>query len=77
MKKGKPYIGIIGGSGIYDLDNISNTKWQKVSSKFGILNFNLKGSSEALSKAWECAGKYQEENASIGNTREPVGNSSI
>ena len=35
MKKGKPYLGIIGGSGIYDLDNISNTKWQKVSSKFG------------------------------------------
>lgn len=49
----------------------------KVSSKFGILNFNLKGSSKALSKAWECAGKYQEENASIGNTGEPVGNSSI
>ena len=35
MKKGKPYLGIIGGSGIYDLDNISNTKLQNVSSKFG------------------------------------------
>ena len=35
MKEGKPYLGIIGGSGIYDLDNISNAKWQNVSSKFG------------------------------------------
>ena len=35
MKKGKPYIGIIGGSGIYDLDNISNAEWQNFSSKFG------------------------------------------
>ena len=35
MKKGRPYLGIIGGSGIYDLDNISNAKWQNVSSKFG------------------------------------------
>ena len=35
MKKGKPYLGIIGGSGIYDLDNISNAEWQNVSSKFG------------------------------------------
>ena len=26
MKEGKPYLGIIGGSGIYDLDNISNAK---------------------------------------------------
>ena len=28
-------LGIIGGSGIYDLDNISNAEWQNVSSKFG------------------------------------------
>ena len=35
MKEGKPYLGIIGGSGIYDLDNISNAEWQNVSSKFG------------------------------------------
>ena len=35
MKKEKPYLGIIGGSGIYDLDNISNAEWQNVSSKFG------------------------------------------
>ena len=35
MKEEKPYLGIIGGSGIYDLDNISNAKWQNVSSKFG------------------------------------------
>ena len=36
MQKDKPYLGIIGGSGIYDLDNISNVKWLNVSSKFGI-----------------------------------------
>ena len=35
MKKGKPYLGIIGGSGIYDLDNISNPKWQTILSEFG------------------------------------------
>ena len=35
MNKEKPYLGIIGGSGIYDLDNISDAKWQNVSSEFG------------------------------------------
>ena len=35
MNKEKPYLGIIGGSGIYDLDNISEAKWQSVSSAFG------------------------------------------
>ena len=35
MQIKKPYLGIIGGSGIYDLDNISNVKWLNISSKFG------------------------------------------
>ncbi len=28
-------VGIIGGSGIYELDGLTNTRWQKVSSPFG------------------------------------------
>ncbi len=28
-------IGIIGGSGVYDIDGLSNKRWQKVSSSFG------------------------------------------
>jgi 5'-methylthioadenosine phosphorylase len=35
MNTEKPYLGIIGGSGIYDLDEISEAKWQSVSSAFG------------------------------------------
>jgi len=31
----KPYIGIIGGSGIYELKNLKNTKWTKVESDYG------------------------------------------
>ncbi len=31
----KPIIGVIGGSGVYDLDNLQNTRWEKVSSPFG------------------------------------------
>ena len=31
----KPYIGIIGGSGIYELQNLKNTKWTKVESDYG------------------------------------------
>ena len=28
-------IGVIGGSGIYDIDGLSNTYWKKISSPFG------------------------------------------
>ena len=31
----KPYIGIIGGSGIYELKNLKNTKWIKLESDYG------------------------------------------
>jgi len=31
----KPYIGIIGGSGIYELKNLKNKKWTKIESAYG------------------------------------------
>ena len=31
----KPVIGVIGGSGVYDLDNLQNTRWENVTSSFG------------------------------------------
>ena len=31
----KPVIGVIGGSGIYDIEGLSNTRWERVSSPFG------------------------------------------
>lgn len=31
----RPVIGIIGGSGVYDIDGISNTRWEKVETSFG------------------------------------------
>ena len=30
-----PVIGIIGGSGVYDIEGLSNTRWERVSSPFG------------------------------------------
>ncbi len=30
-----PIIGVIGGSGVYDIDGLENTRWEKVSSSFG------------------------------------------
>lgn len=30
-----PVIGIIGGSGIYEIDGLTNTRWEKASSSFG------------------------------------------
>jgi len=30
-----PVIGVIGGSGVYDIDGLENTHWEKVSSPFG------------------------------------------
>lgn len=32
---GQPVIGVIGGSGLYDMDAISNKQWRKVSTPFG------------------------------------------
>ena len=32
---GKPVIGVIGGSGVYELEGLINTRWEKVSSPFG------------------------------------------
>jgi 5'-methylthioadenosine phosphorylase len=41
MSKKKPYLGIIGGSGIYDLSNISDPKWLSVSSAYGKPSDNI------------------------------------
>ncbi|GAB6052904.1 S-methyl-5'-thioadenosine phosphorylase [Magnetospira thiophila] len=30
-----PVIGVIGGSGVYDIDGLSNTQWRKIDSPFG------------------------------------------
>ena len=35
MTVSKPVIGVIGGSGIYDIEGLSNTRWVRVSSPFG------------------------------------------
>ena len=30
-----PIIGVIGGSGVYDIDGLENTRWEAVASPFG------------------------------------------
>jgi len=35
MTNVKPILGIIGGSGVYEIDGLQNTRWEKVSSSFG------------------------------------------
>ena len=35
MAVSKLVIGVIGGSGIYDIEGLSNTRWEGVSSPFG------------------------------------------
>ena len=35
MASRAPVIGIIGGSGLYDIDGLSDTRWEKVDSPFG------------------------------------------
>ena len=35
MTASKPVIGVIGGSGIYDIEGLSNTRWERVASPFG------------------------------------------
>jgi 5'-methylthioadenosine phosphorylase len=32
---GAPAIGVIGGSGVYDIEGLTNTRWQRVDSPFG------------------------------------------
>ncbi len=31
----KPVIGVLGGSGVYDIDGLTNTRWEKIESPFG------------------------------------------
>ena len=35
MSNSKPVLGIIGGSGLYEIDGLKNKKWEKVQSSFG------------------------------------------
>ena len=35
MTVSKPVIGVIGGSGIYEIEGLSNTRWERVASSFG------------------------------------------
>jgi 5'-methylthioadenosine phosphorylase len=35
MSNKKIVLGIVGGSGVYDIDGLKNTRWKKVSSSFG------------------------------------------
>lgn len=30
-----PIIGIIGGSGLYEIDGLTNTRWERIDSPFG------------------------------------------
>ena len=32
---GAPVLGVIGGSGVYSIDGLSNTRWQRIASPFG------------------------------------------
>ncbi len=32
---GKPVIGVIGGSGVYEIEGLTNTRWQSIESSFG------------------------------------------
>jgi len=35
MNDSKPVLGVIGGSGVYEIDGLQNKRWKKVSSSFG------------------------------------------
>jgi 5'-methylthioadenosine phosphorylase len=35
MSNEKTILGIIGGSGVYDIDGLTNTRWEKINSSFG------------------------------------------
>ena len=35
MKTTEPAIGVIGGSGLYELEGLSDVRWQKVQTPFG------------------------------------------
>ncbi len=35
MSNKKTVLGIIGGSGVYDIDGLTNTRWEKIESPFG------------------------------------------
>jgi 5'-methylthioadenosine phosphorylase len=38
---GGPVLGVIGGSGVYDIDGLSNTRWERITSPFGAASDEL------------------------------------
>jgi len=41
MEQKKPFLGIIGGSGLYDIEGLKNSKWNKITSAFGSPSNNI------------------------------------
>ncbi|PPR28108.1 MAG: S-methyl-5'-thioadenosine phosphorylase [Alphaproteobacteria bacterium MarineAlpha9_Bin1] len=41
MEQKKPFLGIIGGSGLYDIEGLKNPKWNKIASAFGSPSNNI------------------------------------
>ena len=62
-KEKKPVIGIIGGSGLYDMDGLEQVEWLTMSSPFGAPSDDImvgwldgiKAGVSAPSWAWACA----------------------
>ena len=57
MDKDRLILGIIGGSGIYDIDGVENSKWVKVTTPYGdpsdeIYTGSLNGINLAFLPAW-------------------------
>ena len=44
----RPKLGIIGGSGVYDIDGLAETRWQRVESPWGEASDELAGRFSAL-----------------------------
>ena len=49
-----PVIGVIGGSGVYEIDGLSNTRWEKVSSPFGEPRTSCSSASWTASPSASC-----------------------
>ncbi len=41
MEQKKPFLGIIGGSGLYEIEGLKNPKWNKITSAFGSPSNNI------------------------------------
>jgi 5'-methylthioadenosine phosphorylase len=51
----KPVVGILGGSGVYELDGLADARWEKVESPFGAPSDELLfGELNGVSQARRC-----------------------